>query len=75
MRLSDDTDCRCKHCGALLAKRDGGAIAIRRGDMQTTITGGDFTVAVICYRCRSLNVVTARRPEPRPPTKPASAAA
>lgn len=64
--LSTTTDCRCKGCGALLAKRDRDGLTIRRGDMQTTVTGADFTVSVSCYRCRALNVLTSRR-EP-PPT-------
>jgi phage FluMu protein Com len=53
-------DYRCKKCGALLAKRDDNGLSIRRGDMQTIITGTDFTVAVTCYRCKTLNVVTSR---------------
>ncbi|MBI5531805.1 MAG: hypothetical protein HY898_03760 [Deltaproteobacteria bacterium] len=51
-------DFRCKKCRALLAKHDSDGLAIRRGDMQTTVTGTDFTVSVTCYRCRTLNVVT-----------------
>jgi len=51
------TECRCKSCGALLAKRDRDGVSIRRGELQATITG-DFTVSVTCYRCRTLNVVT-----------------
>ena len=63
------TECRCKSCGALLAKRDHDGVSIRRGELQTTITG-DFTVSVTCYRCRTLNVVTWR-----PSTPPPAAAA
>jgi phage FluMu protein Com len=66
------TDCRCKGCDALLAKRDRDGLSIRRGDMQTTVTGADFTVAVSCYRCRALNVLTSR-PEPPPTATPARA--
>lgn len=59
------TECRCKSCGALLAKRDDGGVSIRRGDLQATITG-DFTAAVTCYRCRTLNVLASRLPTPPP---------
>jgi hypothetical protein len=35
--------------------------------MQTTVTGTDFTVAVTCYRCKTLNVATSpRKPTPTP---------
>jgi len=64
MRTTSTTDIRCKQCSALLAKRDRDGLSIRRGDMQTTVTGGDFTVAVTCYRCRALNVVTSRPAQP-----------
>ena len=40
------TDCRCKACGALLAKRDRDGLTIRRGDMQVVVSG-DSTVAVM----------------------------
>lgn len=62
------TDCRCKACGALLAKRDRDGLTIRRGDMQVVITG-DSTVAVTCYRdrCRTLNVLSSRMPTPPTP--------
>lgn len=64
---STNTDCRCKQCQALLAKHDRDGLSIRRGDMQTTVTGSDFTVAVTCYRCKTLNVVTPpRKPTPTP---------
>lgn len=62
-------DYRCSSCCALLAKRDRGDLTIRRGDMQATVTGRDFTVSVTCYRCRARNVLALRR-EP-PPTAPA----
>ena len=64
------TDCRCKACGALLAKLDRDGLTIRRGDMQVVVSG-DGTVAVTCYRdrCRTLNVLSSRRPM----TPPASA--
>jgi hypothetical protein len=60
-------DCRCKACGALLAKLDRDGLTIRRGDMQVVVSG-DSTVAVTCYRdrCRTLNVLSSRRPMPPP---------
>jgi phage FluMu protein Com len=64
---STSTEFRCKHCQALLAKQDRDGLSIRRGDMQTTVTGTDFTVAVTCYRCKTLNVATSpRKPTPTP---------
>ena len=62
------TDCRCKACGALLAKRDRDGLTIRRGDMQVVVSG-DSTVAVTCYRdrCRTLNVLSSRTPTPPMP--------
>ena len=42
---TNTTDCRCKNCQALLAKHDRDGLSIRRGDMQTTVTGADFTEA------------------------------
>ena len=59
-----NTECRCKQCSALLAKRDRDGVTIRPGELQTTVTGGDFTVSVTCYRCRTLNVVTGRSGPP-----------
>lgn len=67
------SDCRCKYCHSLLARRDRDGLTIRRGDMQTTVTGSDVTVSVTCYRCKTLNVLVSRRPMPTPPT-PASPA-
>jgi phage FluMu protein Com len=58
------TDIRCKQCNSLLAKRERDGVAIRRGELQATVTGSDFTIAVTCYRCRALNVVTSRPPQP-----------
>jgi phage FluMu protein Com len=55
---STSTEFRCKQCQALLAKQDRDGLSIRRGDMQTTVTGTDFTVAVTCYRCKTPNVAT-----------------
>lgn len=61
MRLQSTTESRCKSCSALLAKHDRDGLSIRRGDMQTTVTGTDFTVSVICYRCKTLNVLASPR--------------
>ena len=55
---SASADLRCKHCDALLAKHDRDGLTIRRGDMQTTVSGTDFSVSVTCYRCRTLNVLS-----------------
>jgi len=62
------TDCRCKACGALLAKLDRDGLTIRRGDMQVVVSG-DSTIAVTCYRdrCRTLNVLSSRNPTPPMP--------
>jgi len=60
---------RCKHCNALLAKRAGGALAIRRNDLHATVSG-DFTVTVVCYRCHTPNLATS----PQTPAPPPSAA-
>lgn len=70
------TDYRCKACGALLAKRDRDGLTIRRGDMQVVVTG-DSTVAVTCYRdrCRTLNVLSSRRPPPPANALPSASAA
>jgi len=61
-------DCRCKACGALLAKLDRDGLTIRRGDMQVVVSG-DSSVAVTCYRdrCRTLNVLASRKPTPPTP--------
>ena len=60
---STTTECRCKACGALLAKLDRDGLTIRRGDMQVVVSG-ESTVAVTCYRarCRTLNVLSSRKP-------------
>lgn len=62
------TDCRCKACGALLAKRDRDGLSIRRGEMQVVVNG-DSAVAVTCYRCKALNVLVSRTPTPPSPTR------
>ena len=65
---STTNDFRCKACGALLAKLDRDGIPTRRGDMQVVVSG-DSTVAVTCYRdrCRTLNVLSSRKPTPPAP--------
>lgn len=60
MRTTYPPDIRCRQCYALLAKRDRDALLIRRGPMQTTVTGTDFTIEVICYRCSTRNVAAFR---------------
>lgn len=69
--ITSSVDCRCKNCQALLAKNDRDGITIRRGDMQATVTGADFTFAVTCYRCQTLNVLAQpRKPAPALPRTP-----
>jgi len=57
-RQRDVEDLRCKGCGILLAKTDGGGLTIVRGDLQVTVTG-EFQASIVCYRprCRTLNVL------------------
>jgi phage FluMu protein Com len=50
------TELRCKHCKALLAKRERDALSICRGGLQATITGTTLVVSLTCYRCQALNV-------------------
>lgn len=50
------TELRCKHCQALLAKREHDGLTIRRGGLQATITGVALAIALTCYRCDALNV-------------------
>jgi len=61
------TDVRCNHCDALLAKRDGEAIVIRRGPLQASVAGRDFEVALTCYRCATLQRLSTQRTAPRAP--------
>lgn len=49
---------RCKRCNTQLASHDQDGLCIRRGNLEATVTGTDFTVAAACYRCRTLNVMT-----------------
>lgn len=60
-------DCRCKACGALLAKREQDGLTVRRGDLQLVVSG-DSTVSMTCYRahCHTLNVLVSRRPPALP---------
>ena len=52
------TDCRCKACNALLAKQACNALSIRRGRIETRVSGADFAVGITCYRCHAFNVFT-----------------
>ena len=49
---------RCKSCRILLAKIEGGAITIRRNDIEATFQG-DLRASIVCYRtrCRAVNVL------------------
>lgn len=52
------TDVRCQRCSVLLAKSDGAELAIRRGEMQVTVTG-EVYASIVCYRrgCGTLNTL------------------
>jgi phage FluMu protein Com len=54
-------DIRCPACNALLARREGGVIAIRRNDLQVSFAG-DGHASVLCYRpsCRKLTVIATK---------------
>ena len=54
-------DIRCPGCNALLARREGDVIAIRRNDLQVSITGDGYA-SVLCYRpsCRKLTVIVTK---------------
>lgn len=60
-------DVRCVSCSALLGKLEGGALSIRRGDLQATIDG-NFHASVVCYRptCRKLNVLRLNSEKSKP---------
>lgn len=60
---------RCRHCNALLAKREADTLSIRRNDLHATVAG-DFTVTVACYRCHAVNIATSARPPAPPPAAP-----
>ena len=55
-------DIRCPACNALLAKREGDVVAIRRNDLQVSFAG-DGHASVLCYRpsCRSSRSSRRRR--------------
>lgn len=55
--MSSPHEIRCKHCHSLLAKHDRDGLAIRRGPLQAIVTGS-FSVAITCYRCQALNVLS-----------------
>ncbi len=57
-----ETDVRCHECGILLARIRDGGLCIRRGDLQTTVTG-EFQASIVCYRprCRALTVLRLTR--------------
>lgn len=57
---------RCPDCGALLAKHEGNAIAIRRNDLQVSFHG-EGLLSVLCWRrsCRKLTVVCTKQPSGR----------
>ncbi len=54
-------DIRCPACNALLARREGSVIAIRRNDLQVSFAG-DGHASVLCYRpsCRKLMVIATK---------------
>jgi hypothetical protein len=60
-------DIRCPACNALLARREGDVIAIRRNDLQVSFAG-DGHASVLCYRpsCRKLTVIATRPQTPGP---------
>ena len=47
---------RCTLCKSLLARQEPDQVSIRRGQFQAVITG-IFSVAISCYRCRTVNSV------------------
>ena len=48
-------DFRCRQCGAKLAVFADGYLDIRRKDLQVAVEG---KASIVCYRCRTLNIVT-----------------
>lgn len=61
-------DIRCEGCGRLLARVQGGVLAIQRGDLQATFDG-EFRVSFVCPhpKCRRLNSVRVRSQLPGRP--------
>lgn len=66
MPTSTTINCTCKRCNALLAKHERDGLCIRRNDLELVVTG-DSVVAVTCYRCKTLNVLSSRKPTPPTP--------
>ena len=70
-KASDACEIRCAGCGSLLAKLQptapttigGGALHLRRGDLEATFDG-DFRGTIVCYRarCRHVNNIAIGRP-------------
>jgi len=50
----------CKVCKAKIASRDDDGLTFSRGQLQATINGSDYTVSIVCYRCKGLNVCDSR---------------
>jgi len=52
------TEVRCRVCGALLGKLEGGGLQIRRGDLSARFDGR-FQAELTCYRprCRTVTVL------------------
>jgi hypothetical protein len=61
---SKSREVRCAACGSLLAKLQGAALVIQRGDLQATVVG-QSQVDLICYRrkCGRPTVVHLAPPE------------
>ncbi len=51
-------DVRCSRCKALLAVRRPQGLLVRRGDVQAWLSGRSYALTIVCYRCKTLNVVT-----------------
>ncbi len=58
----DAREIRCSACQSLLAKLQGGALVIQRGDLQATVAG-ELQAELTCYRrtCRRTTVVYVAR--------------
>ena len=61
MSTSTPREIRCKQCSALLAKHDRDGLSIRRGQLQATVSGSRFNVALNCYRCETLNFASSEQ--------------
>ena len=51
-----DRKLRCRECGTVVAQADASGLTIRRGGQKTTIDG-EFRTTIVCYRCRTLNII------------------